>query len=449
MAWAFSPNVVAATNNLQHWLFKEHLKANGFPVVTSGDGVSVYSSSGDVITSSTVWGNAGSWYAIAGPTIDGVTEYWCVQHSNNDIYRIKYGLTPFTGGSPSATRVPSSTTEQVMLGGGTDASPTYFNLYFNGSSGTFRSHFAANPTLGSFYGLGQLISNGNSGQFLFAQDRLKPQTYDVLDQAPSIVFMPNASPPGSPVSSNLFSDQTGNTCRGWYRLGLSGATFAQYAAMFARSNQIGSNANPDLFGRQPYADLDYLMPMLWGRTNAGTQPGPKGVGSMFLLRSFLRTDFQRYTVAGEPNEWIMWGPLAVPWPTGVANFFNASAPVGAMLARLDGQTANTTAPVVTVTGPLPTGGQITATTSLFCTVTDDQNAFRRILVTVRFPSLRLTEVVYQGNGNTDGFTEAYQGTSKVSTIANGYSFQLLRNPGWVGSPELRVYAIDVAGNEAP
>ena len=35
----------------------------------------------------------------------------------------------FTGGSPSATRVPSATDERVVRGGGTDASPTYTALF--------------------------------------------------------------------------------------------------------------------------------------------------------------------------------------------------------------------------------------------------------------------------------------------------------------------------------
>ena len=66
--------------------------------------------------------NTSAWFRISNP--DGV-EYVCQRGINNLQWRVKVSPTVgFTGGSPGATQVPSATDEGIVLGGGTDASPS-------------------------------------------------------------------------------------------------------------------------------------------------------------------------------------------------------------------------------------------------------------------------------------------------------------------------------------
>lgn len=114
------------------------------------------------------------------------------------------------------------------------------------------------------------------------------------------------------------------------------------------------------------------------------------------------------------------------------------------IIRLEGNPApDPTPPVVAVVSPT-VGTTIGFATPLVVNVTDNLSSFRRIVVVVQFPGLRITELAYDG----EAFTTAYEGTSAVVAIANGFQFTLRRNAAWPDSPTVRVYAIDTAGNEA-
>lgn len=122
---------------------KEFLKANGFTVLASGDGLSAYSSSGDIITASgsgaNGMNNARAWYRIQSPEgYEWIRQITSV--TGDPDLRVKFSLADgFTGGSGSADTTPTATDEELELGGGTDASPTGQNgAYPNISSGIRR-----------------------------------------------------------------------------------------------------------------------------------------------------------------------------------------------------------------------------------------------------------------------------------------------------------------------
>jgi len=97
-------------------------------VRTSSTG-SVYAQQGDVIASSASLG-ALSWFVLQGKGRSDagvvVRRELCFQLDGAGLCRIKYSPRGgFVGGSPSTTRVPSATDEQLVWGGGTDASPTF------------------------------------------------------------------------------------------------------------------------------------------------------------------------------------------------------------------------------------------------------------------------------------------------------------------------------------
>jgi hypothetical protein len=76
----------------------------------------------------------------------GGGEEWCVQRgSSNQAWRIKVSRAAgFTGGSPSATQVPTATDEQVFMGSGTDASPTGYTFLY--TDGLYYSTFGIDTT---------------------------------------------------------------------------------------------------------------------------------------------------------------------------------------------------------------------------------------------------------------------------------------------------------------
>lgn len=133
------------------WILLSAFLAAGWRCVKSGDGASTYNSSseGALTNVNTQVGandepnNVGSpkiagsianllaWFVIKTPAAAAQQAELCFQLVSsegdlNDVeWRVKYSVGGFTGGSPSATRVPAAAAgdEVVLMGGGDDASP--------------------------------------------------------------------------------------------------------------------------------------------------------------------------------------------------------------------------------------------------------------------------------------------------------------------------------------
>lgn len=110
--------------------------STNWTMLSSGTGGSggVYSQAGDVITSASVLLRPNSWWTWRGHGLrDGSTTYYqqhAWQTDGAGLVRWKVSLRAgFGGGSPSPTQVPSAVDEVVLLGGGTDAAPTYEALF--------------------------------------------------------------------------------------------------------------------------------------------------------------------------------------------------------------------------------------------------------------------------------------------------------------------------------
>jgi len=104
-------------------------------VTTSGTGVGgVYAQLGDVITSASVCANDLAWWVTKGHGItDGSTTWYqqiCWQVNSAGQCRIKVSpRVGFVAGSPSPSQTPYASDETFLLGGGTDASPTFETLW--------------------------------------------------------------------------------------------------------------------------------------------------------------------------------------------------------------------------------------------------------------------------------------------------------------------------------
>lgn len=103
---------------------------------------------------------------------------------------------------------------------------------------------------------------------------------------------------------------------------------------------------------------------------------------------------------------------------------------------------DTTPPVIGNLSPAP-GTTIASTDALSFDVTDNRGTFRRVIVAVYFPTTGITEMVHDG----DVFVGYFVGSSSRVVIAGGFRYTILRSGGWIGSPTVRIFPIDLSGNE--
>lgn len=141
MADQFLTNQTPATGSVAVFNIKATGKLATWTVPQSSDGTT-YNSSGDQISGSgsgaNGMANTNAWWVLKWP--GSGSKSICVQRGTTDlVWRVKVSLTNgFVGGTPGISRVPSATDEKILIGGGTDASPT-FNAFFNNiANGGFR-----------------------------------------------------------------------------------------------------------------------------------------------------------------------------------------------------------------------------------------------------------------------------------------------------------------------
>ena len=70
-------------------------------------------------------------------------------------------------------------------------------------------------------------------------------------------------------------------------------------------------------------------------------------------------------------------------------------------------------------------------------------ALQRVFVFVSFPGMNLQELAFDGTS----FTSPYSVQSTRTSIANGHTYLLRRDPVWPDSPDIAVYAVDIAAAE--
>lgn len=163
--------------------------------VRTGSTGSVYSVAGDPITSLGALGNGAWWVWQGHGLLDNGTVYRreiCIQVNGSGQARVKYSpRAGFVGGSPSPTQVPSATDERVLLGSGTDGSPTYATLW-PGSGAWAQARFSESTD-------DMLIFTYNVGGSLPTACfwlETTPPVYDVatlVDKDPALLHVMNGS----------------------------------------------------------------------------------------------------------------------------------------------------------------------------------------------------------------------------------------------------------------
>lgn len=404
------------------YLCKELLKSAGWTVTKSSDGTT-YNSSGDEITG----GNSGAngfnnslaWYVIVAPDSGRA---FCVQHITGgaDSWRVKYAVDDlFTGGSPSATQVPSATDEIAgsanhLLGGGTDASPTG-DAWFPGCTTLMGGADQDAP-----YGFWFAGFSGANPQYAWVLDPIAGAGRPVEDVDPYLIYIEGSA---NAYGFQLSEETGGPAC--WFAKGLGGEAWAvcrilEYHTRNGDVRVISSN-----MGNNIHNGGTDLVAGFAGRHFTGSAPvSGKGYPTLMYWIGDSLSDFtQKDTldVNGGSDNWVMLSNVAVPWNgdltgtnRGTGNLWGTDA--GGVVDVTPPAIGNFLPPTTTVLQPNdPVSFEVT-----------DASGFANIAVFASFPN-GTAEMIYDGSG----FVGSYTGVANtVDAITNGFKFTVRRRGGW-------------------
>lgn len=300
MAMQYNVNTIVSGLSEALYISKTVAKLAGFTVPKSSDGTT-YNSSGDQITGFGTGANGMNnnlaWFIIREPSSGRA---WCVQRAsaNNYSARVKYSRSgDFTGGSPSATVTPSATDEQILLGGGTDASPTFSQMMTNGGGDRWHAiaYDAAVNGVYEFY----FTANGTPGynaRTTWANIALAAGSYHPSDTDPSIQRCYYGA-------SNAWTYTS--QWKYWHRYGLSGAVW------------VANTQAQGLFGTAlPQYDSEFQrIPLLWGQATYGW----KGASHRLMCNPCYSQAGYEYpsTVDLATNALLIENYVSRPWPNSV------------------------------------------------------------------------------------------------------------------------------------
>ncbi len=287
---------------------KTMLKAAGWLVMSSSDGTT-YNSSGDQITQSGTGAgginNTNAWFRIRCPLVNGVNREFTLQRTNTDTsWRIKYSYsTFFTGGTPGATRTPSATDEGVVLGSGTDASPTG-GILFSTQSVKYSLITVGDVSDGyTFFSHAGELDTTNCSVFYF--DKITSGSMSSGDVDPYLIYVRGSA--FNNVDSSYYSS-------GWYRKNLSAEAFLNWSS----STYGGAISNNDAVGRLGCSstnnEKEGMLPVIYARNKSifGTQNGVKGVSSLLLMKNSNRFNYSTFRCISN-NDKICVGNWLIPW----------------------------------------------------------------------------------------------------------------------------------------
>lgn len=341
MAYTFSVNNLPATGTAAIWLLITTLISAGWTQVGSGDGSTYANGSAGPVTGSgsgaTGLGNSNAWVRIQAPSVNqgavsNQTREWLFQRGTDSrSWRFKYSASAgFSGGSPSATVAPTGTDQVVMLGAGTDASPTYTASWLN-TDGSFRWHIGAGGAAENyaFYAFswtpGNISMLTSVGLFM---DTMAAGSFPATDVDPAVTYVSNTSGSGTPFGEPAYFAIATNSAlanitnpakaRAWL-----GATSQADIATSGTNNQgvqpaalAALGATNVMLGTNPFTGKDDLIPVWWLRPGASVPPtGLKGASTLLLHGSVFRNALDTIDFASTKDKIYVGNTCSVwfPW----------------------------------------------------------------------------------------------------------------------------------------
>lgn len=306
MAFTFTTNQTPSTGAVATYNLIARLIAAGWTKIKDSDGTT-YSSSGTQVTGGGTGtnglGNNNAWVNLRAPS--GTREIVIQRGTTDLVWRITYSPTAFNSGSPAAAVVPSSANSSIILGGGTDASPT-FSTWFS-SNTSYRQQMGADGA--SPYGF-WMACYPNGGGSPNAGIVFDPVTSTPAEDADPIVIHIATAGGSAFVSAGLGSNTTSTTVTrscGWLAYGLGGSFVALPACTY---NAGGSPVAPSGLPSNPHNTKDDGVPVIYMRRSAETAPqGYKGVSSLMYWIGTTRTTSSTINNKGR----IVIGDVTLPW----------------------------------------------------------------------------------------------------------------------------------------
>lgn len=332
-------------------LLVEMLVSAGWTYQASGAGAGTgFSPTGKIFTTTgsgvNGWSNASAWARVQDP---GAVRELVFQHNNTGGVRVKYSANAkFTGGTPSATQVPSATDERVLWGAGTDASPTP-GAWFNTSTVTVAPYggpvVGASTVAGSVVYMGGALSTAPYG-FWFASQF---QDGSTKAKGASMLYDPVVSVPEDTdpyvITMATTNSFLGNTSAHWGRDGATpsnwtttqtGVIEGSFAHMDTGRTQflyvqpagyvsVASGTQISLvsasvwsavvasaaMNANPFSGKQEGLPVAYMRSNAAASiPGLKGWSTLMRWCTTLRGTFVDTL---DNKAWICVGNVWLPW----------------------------------------------------------------------------------------------------------------------------------------
>ncbi len=284
MAKLFTPSLTPATTAIATYNLKQLMKTAGWNVKSSGDGLSAYSSSTDVITSGASGANgldnSGAWFRIQDPA--GLREFCFQRGIGAQWYWIRYSaLDQFTGGSPSATVAPTATDQNNMV-----ATNTSGQQIANGTESAMRFHMMADSSAPYTWYMFCYSTGGSTTRGLIAMDSLQAGSYNVLDTDPVVLAYVTTGTDIFNAGGGVVFSQSGQTAGGaglygWIKMNLAGEGYVNFA--WARTFDGAGNVGiPGGLPVSQYSGNDEVFaPQILRYSGAPAPVGWKGVLSNF------------------------------------------------------------------------------------------------------------------------------------------------------------------------
>ncbi len=333
MAYTFSINQTPTNGATLFYTLISTLITAGWSKVADSDGTT-YSSSGTQITSGGTGAGgldhaASAWVRMQSPLVNGQRREFTIQRgSSNQNWRIKYSAsagfisTPTGSGTIDATHTGSATDEVIVLGVGTDGTPTY-NTWVNVLSTTpERWHFACGGAAEfySFVCWGIRAGSTTTITGAIALDIMAQGSCSVADVDPAVFYVSGNSAAITDLVGAAFpSSNSINPALGRAWLGAtSQAGISQTLVNNVNVGIITYGGNivggTGTLGTNPFINNDDLVPCLYGSANTASPRGIKGFSTLFMFGSVARANMTVIdSVTTGSRDKIFFSRLFLPW----------------------------------------------------------------------------------------------------------------------------------------
>lgn len=319
MAFFYNANQAPSTGSVAMFSFKEQLKVVNWAVKSSADATS-FSTNSDLITSGATgangFANTNAWIRLQCPSMGGVARELIIQRgTTNLLWRIKYSYSAgFTGGSPSATQTPSSTDQQFICGGGTEAAPTFGTIF--GADAGYKYHCAAADGADGymFYSVAYAHNAGALSHIMF-MDQMQSDSVNSLDTDGYVFYANTITGTLTGIHGHSVATTVGGP-QSWLRKGLTGETFVRTpACQYSTFNTVGGTIIVEqTIGINSFDGKDTGLPAIYIRLSAevGTYSGFKGIGRLFKFASSTRSNGTPLDLL-TPRDHVQIDELILPW----------------------------------------------------------------------------------------------------------------------------------------